>query len=180
MNNVHDFLNYRFQKTAASKAQIARADAVIKELGGSNNLSPEQSDRLLRARMVKDRQNAGTTVAHNMKLLRNYNDTNDRFGIGRSVAKQSLDQFKSEGKQIGDAKRAGKVTVDRFVTTPQGRRIRVGLSTMQPNVKDSGLTSKLQPTTRAAMSKRNAKNVVIDVKNKTSPVSTFFKKLFRR
>ena len=157
---MRDFIEYRFEKTSASKAQKRRADAVIKSFGSKKNLSPEQSDMLSRAKMVQDRQNVGARIRHNVNLLRQYEaGKSDRYGIGRGTAEAELKRLRKEGKLIGDAKRAGKLTVPVMVDTQIGK-LRAGLKAVEPNVKGSGLTSKLQPTTRFASGKQRATDAI--------------------
>ena len=149
----------KMEKTAASKAQIRRADKTIADLEGKAVLSLEEGDRLSRAQMVKDRQSRGMQVRHNKNLLRGGYPYPDMFGIGEGVARGELQRNLAEGKKIGDAKRAGKITVRSYVDTPIGK-VFSGLKKVEPNIKGSGLTSDLQPTTRFAMGKQRASDLV--------------------
>lgn len=156
--NVHEFLNYRFEKTAASKAQRREARAVLADIeyirkNLDRPLRPQERDALDRANMVLDRQKYGKRIA--------------KPGTADRAA------YMEAGKIIGDAKRAGKIIErstekDPFIRRSFGQRRPLASKAMvrEPRVDirgtNSGLYSKLQPTTVPAMTKQRTLDVASD------------------
>jgi hypothetical protein len=173
--NVHSFL----EKRAASRAQISKAQSLIKALRGKKDLSRVQMDALDRANMVIDRQSSGKEVAHNIGLLK---DLSSGSRIGRSTARQELEKSLMRGKSIGKAKRLGKLTVPDKVTSG-GVTITRGIKTVSPRVSNSGLTSQLQPTKKIEAAKQKARDTLLSIvpkkykQNKDKDMSRIFRRL---